>query len=68
MIPHVSVGVLTNIIEDYPICSASSSASIAKKSIFESCSVLSKISNNLSTFKSYNDIFFSFNSFKCEFR
>ena len=40
MIPHVSVGVLTNIIEDYPICSASSSASIAKKSIFESCSVL----------------------------
>ena len=40
MIPNASVSVLTNIIEDYPICNGVGCASVAKKSVFESSSVL----------------------------
>lgn len=36
VVPNAFINVLTNILEDYPICRGSSSASVAKKSVFTS--------------------------------
>ncbi len=40
VVPNAFIGVLTNILEDYPICRNASSASVAKASVFESQQVL----------------------------
>ncbi len=56
VVPNAFINVLTNILEDYPICRGASSASVAKESVFTSKYTLCDFSAYKMFYSGYDDV------------